>query len=201
MIFIILFIFVRTWVLRGLMSHVYTRRQIRRIHPGHSLCLHTHFQCSFYCWCYVFLLLRNTRWSSGCISAPSFLSFLTATSTASAHKRLHKMWCWFFKQTHYIPPPPFWNPRFKAEQKRRVLWVQSEPVVCLIWAEDAGSSLTKPPLNSNRYRTVASGARSSLWICCFCVSFMSWILSVWHESSGNCSSALSPIYQLKSLID
>lgn len=125
----------------------------------------------------------------------SFLSFLTATSTA--HKRLHKMWCWFFKQTHYIPPPPFWNPRFKAEQKRCVLWVQSEPVVCLIWAEDAGSSLTKPPLNSNRYRTVASGARSSLWICCFCVSFMSWILSVWHESSGNCSSALSPIYQLK----
>lgn len=74
MIFIILFIFVRTWVLRGLMSHVYTRRQIRRIHPGHSLCLHTHFQCSFYCWCYVFLLLRNTRWSSGCISAPSFPS-------------------------------------------------------------------------------------------------------------------------------
>lgn len=131
-----------------------------------------------------------------------FLSFLTATSTASAHKRLHKMWCWFFKQTHYIPPPPpFWNPRFKAEQKRCVLWVQSEPVVCLIWAEDAGSSLTKPPLNSNRYRTVASGARSSLWICCFCVCFMSWILSVWHESSGNCSSALSPIYQLKSLID
>lgn len=26
----------------------------------------------------------------------SFLSFLTATSTAGAHRRLHKMWCWFF---------------------------------------------------------------------------------------------------------
>lgn len=74
MIFIILFIFVRTWILRGLMSDVYTRRQIRRIHPGRFLCLHTHFQCSFYCWCYVFLLLRNTRWSFGCISAPSFPS-------------------------------------------------------------------------------------------------------------------------------